>query len=58
MESVHSSYSDGLDSSYKKLNNVKVDVPKSNITKTWTPTLEWYVVECESKNRHQIDVCS
>ena len=31
----------------------EVDVPKSNIAIIWTPTFEWYVVRCGSKNGHQ-----
>ena len=37
--------------------HTKVDVPKSNTTKIWTPTLEWYVVSvdlrtCTKKKIH------
>ena len=35
----------------------KVDVPISNIATIWTPIFEWYAVRCESKNRHQKDMC-
>lgn len=45
MEWVHSTYSNGFDSSsrdgpIKKLNNVEVDMPKSNIAKIWAPIFE------------------
>jgi hypothetical protein len=32
-------------------------VPKLNMTIIWTPTFEWYVVRCESRNWHQKDMC-
>ena len=35
----------------------KVDVPKSNTTIIWTPTFEWYVFRCGSKNWRQTDIC-
>ena len=33
--------------------HTKVDVAKSNTTKIWTSTFEWYVVRYGSKNMHQ-----
>lgn len=30
-----------------------VDVPDSNIAIIWTPILEWFVVRCKPKDRHQ-----
>ena len=37
---------------------LRVDVPNSNTTIIQTPILDWYVVKCGSKNRHQKDMCS
>ena len=31
----------------------KVDVPKANIAIIITPTFQWYMVRCGSKNEHQ-----
>ena len=30
---------------------------KSIVAIIWTPTFEWYVVGCGSKNKHQKDMC-
>ena len=31
-------------------------MPKLNTTTIWTPIFEWYMVACETKNGHQIDM--
>ena len=35
-----------------------VNVPNSITYLNWTPIFDWCVVRCESKNRHQKDMCS